>query len=147
MSDKTVGVIGLGIMGGAIAKNLCAAGWRVVGFEHRCGALRARRRAAGRTIAGSARADAQHKPNACSSACRMPCWSTIDALVAAKLPPRVFAELSTFSLDDKANAEKAQLRAAGRTMLDCPLSGTGAQALHQDLVVYASGNTAGDPRA
>ena len=29
----TVGVIGLGIMGGAFAKNLAAAGWRVVGYD------------------------------------------------------------------------------------------------------------------
>ena len=28
-----VGVIGLGIMGGAFAKNLAKAGWRVVGFD------------------------------------------------------------------------------------------------------------------
>ena len=30
---KSVGVIGLGIMGGAIAKNLAAAGWNVVGHD------------------------------------------------------------------------------------------------------------------
>ena len=30
---STVGVIGLGIMGGAFAKNLAAAGLRVVGFD------------------------------------------------------------------------------------------------------------------
>ena len=29
----TVGVIGLGIMGGAFAKNLAKAGWRVVGYD------------------------------------------------------------------------------------------------------------------
>ena len=29
----TVGVIGLGIMGGAFAKNLAAAGWRVIGYD------------------------------------------------------------------------------------------------------------------
>ena len=29
----TVGVIGLGIMGGAFAKNLVAAGWRVIGYD------------------------------------------------------------------------------------------------------------------
>src|SRR5207244_12911816 len=29
----TVGVIGLGIMGGAFAENLVAAGWRVVGYD------------------------------------------------------------------------------------------------------------------
>ena len=31
--DKTVGIIGLGIMGGAIARNLVDRGWRVVGFD------------------------------------------------------------------------------------------------------------------
>src|SRR5260370_6977745 len=31
--DKTVGIIGLGIMGGAIARNLVERGWRVVGFD------------------------------------------------------------------------------------------------------------------
>ena len=30
---KIVGIIGLGIMGGAIAKNLSAAGWQVIGFD------------------------------------------------------------------------------------------------------------------
>lgn len=29
----TVGVVGLGIMGGAIAANLASAGWRVIGFD------------------------------------------------------------------------------------------------------------------
>ena len=28
-----VGIIGLGIMGGAIAKNLSAAGWQVIGYD------------------------------------------------------------------------------------------------------------------
>ena len=29
----TVGIVGLGIMGGSIAKNLAAAGWQVIGFD------------------------------------------------------------------------------------------------------------------
>ena len=32
-SKGTVGVVGLGIMGGAIAKNLAASGWCVVGYD------------------------------------------------------------------------------------------------------------------
>ena len=48
-------------------------------------------------------------------------------------------EASTFALDDKIAAEKV-LRKAGHTMLDCPVSGTGAQAAVKDLVVYASGD-------
>ena len=31
--DKTVGIVGLGIMGGAIARNLVDRGWRVIGFD------------------------------------------------------------------------------------------------------------------
>ena len=31
--DKTVGIVGLGIMGSAIARNLVDRGWRVVGFD------------------------------------------------------------------------------------------------------------------
>ena len=31
--DKTVGIIGLGIMGGAIASNLVEREWHVVGFD------------------------------------------------------------------------------------------------------------------
>jgi putative dehydrogenase len=30
---KTVGVVGLGIMGGSFARNLVADGWRVVGYD------------------------------------------------------------------------------------------------------------------
>ena len=32
-SKGTVGVVGLGIMGGAFAKNLTKAGWRVIGYD------------------------------------------------------------------------------------------------------------------
>src|SRR5262249_59017587 len=32
-SKGTVGVIGLGIMGGSFAKNLVADGWRVIGYD------------------------------------------------------------------------------------------------------------------
>jgi putative dehydrogenase len=47
--------------------------------------------------------------------------------------------MSTFTISDKENAEKI-LRKAGHTMLDCPVSGTGAQAATRDLVFYASGD-------
>ena len=57
------------------------------------------------------------------------------------MPRRVIVEASTFTLEDKTAAE-AKLRKAGHVMLDCPMSGTGAQAKVKDLVVYASGDTA-----
>ena len=71
----------------------------------------------------------------------MPC-STPPALIArAKAPKRTVIEASTLSLDDKM-AFKDILEKAGHTALDCPMSGTGAQAAVKDLVVYASGDTA-----
>ena len=49
--DKTVGMIGLGIMGGAISRNLVERGWRVIGFDIDA-AKRAELARAGVTIAG-----------------------------------------------------------------------------------------------
>ena len=57
-----VGIVGLGIMGGAIARNLSAAGWQVVGFDiekARCDEAKA----AGVEIAASAAALAAHTAN------------------------------------------------------------------------------------
>ena len=62
------------------------------------------------------------------------------AIVAAKVPRRVVIEASTFALDDKTRAER-ELGAAGHVTLDCPVSGTGAQAKVKDLVIYASGDS------
>jgi 3-hydroxyisobutyrate dehydrogenase-like beta-hydroxyacid dehydrogenase len=134
-----VGIIGLGIMGGAIAKNLAAAGWQVIGFDiakDRCEEAKT----AGVEIAEDAAAVAAKVTNILVSLPKPEALIvTVGALVDAKLPRRVIAELSTFSIEDKAQAETA-LRAAGHAMLDCPLSGTGAQARTRDLVVYASGD-------
>ena len=67
---------------------------------------------------------------------------TVKAIVAAKAGARVVIEASTFGLDDKLKAERT-LAKAGHTMLDCPVSGTGAQARVKDIIIYASG----DPKA
>jgi len=134
-----VGVIGLGIMGGAIAKNLAAADWQVIGFDiakDKCDAAKA----AGVEIAKDAPAVAAKATNILVSLPKPEALTaTVAALAGAKLPRRVIAELSTFSIEDKEFAE-AELRAAGHVLLDCPLSGTGAQARNKDLVVYASGD-------
>jgi 3-hydroxyisobutyrate dehydrogenase-like beta-hydroxyacid dehydrogenase len=137
----TVGVVGLGIMGGAIAKNLVATGWRVLGYD--IDAARTREAtAAGVETTASAGALAMTAPTIITS---LPTPAALDvtvhAVAAAKLPRRVVVEASTFALDDKARAEAA-LRAHGHVLLDCPLSGTGAQAKTKDLVIYASGDTA-----
>ncbi|MBV9968377.1 MAG: NAD(P)-dependent oxidoreductase [Xanthobacteraceae bacterium] len=54
------------------------------------------------------------------------------------MPARTIVETSTFAIEDKARAADA-LRKSGHVLLDCPVSGTGAQAAVKDIVVYASG--------
>src|SRR6202011_2721054 len=137
----TVGVVGLGIMGGAIAKNLVASGWRVVGYDIDA-ARTAEAKAAGVETAANAGALATAAETIITS---LPTPAALDATVqaiaAAKVPRRVVVEASTFSLDDKARA-RAALRAAGHVLLDCPLSGAGAEARRKVLVINASGETA-----
>jgi L-threonate 2-dehydrogenase len=136
---QTVGVVGLGTMGGAFAKNLVDAGFQVIGFD----VDPARRRAArkdGAEIASDVGALAASAPVIITSLPHPAALqATVAAIVAAKLPRRVIIEASTFTLADKVAAERA-LATGGHVALDCPISGTGAQAKVKDLVVYASGD-------
>jgi len=136
--DKTVGIVGLGIMGGAFAKNLVAAGFHVVGFDIDPVARRAARKA-GVELADDAAAVARAAPVIITSLPNPAALhATVAEIVAAKLPKRTIIEASTFTLADKLAAEEA-LTGAGHIALDCPVSGTGAQAKVKDLVIYASG--------
>jgi 3-hydroxyisobutyrate dehydrogenase-like beta-hydroxyacid dehydrogenase len=62
-------------------------------------------------------------------------------ITASGAAQRIVIELSTFKISDKLRF-KTILDHAGHIVLDCPLSGTGAQAKMRDLVVYASGDKA-----
>jgi len=136
-----VGIVGLGIMGGAFAENLLAAGWRVVGYD----VAAARRRALARKgveIAADAGEVARKAPTMILSLPKTSALAaTVDAIVKADVPRRIVIEASTFKLEDKEAAE-AVLRKAGHVLLDCPVSGTGFQAKVKDLVIYASGGAA-----
>jgi 3-hydroxyisobutyrate dehydrogenase-like beta-hydroxyacid dehydrogenase len=135
-----VGVVGLGIMGGAIARNLATAGWEVVGFD-----VDAERRreaeAAGVAIAESGAAVAARAPTIIMSLPSAKAAIAVAGELAGAAEKRVVVETSTLALDDKAEIRRI-LEAAGHTVLDCPLSGTGAQAQTGDLVVFASGDSA-----
>ncbi|HEY6994159.1 MAG TPA: NAD(P)-dependent oxidoreductase [Xanthobacteraceae bacterium] len=139
MAKGKVGIVGLGIMGGAFAKNLVDAGWRVIGYD----VDPARRRAlarAGVEIAEDAQALAAEVATIITSLPKPAALdAAVDAIIAAGVRPRVVVEASTFAIADKLRAERA-LRRAGHVMLDCPVSGTGAQAKTKDLVIYASGD-------
>jgi 3-hydroxyisobutyrate dehydrogenase-like beta-hydroxyacid dehydrogenase len=138
--NKVVGIVGLGIMGGAIARNLVERGWQVVGYDvdaARCAEM-AR---AGVTIATDAVQVARDTPVIMTS---LPSAAAVKdvarAIAHSGQPPRIMVELSTLAIADKLGFEDI-LTKAGHIALDCPLSGTGAQAKLRDLVVYASGDS------
>ena len=138
--NKTVGIVGLGIMGGAIARNLVDRGWRVIGFDTDA-ARRAELGLGNVVIAGSVGQVARDAPVIMTS---LPSPAAVEQ-VAREIadsgqPPRIVAELSTLAIADKLRFE-AILEQAGHKALDCPLSGTGAQAKNRDLIVYASGDS------
>jgi putative dehydrogenase len=139
-SKGTVGVIGLGIMGGAFARNLTKAGWRVVGYDISAARRREAQRA-GVTIAESAPAVAARAPVIITSLPKpQALMDCARAMAAAKLPRKTIVEMSTFAISDKEKALKVLSR-PGHVLLDVPVSGTGAQAKAGDLVFYASGDS------
>jgi 3-hydroxyisobutyrate dehydrogenase-like beta-hydroxyacid dehydrogenase len=140
-SKGTIGVIGLGIMGGAFANNLAAGGWRVIGYDVSAPARRAAQRS-GVEIASSAIDVAEKAPIILTSLPKpQALMDTVRAIAAVKMQRKIIVEMSTFTISDKENALRV-LSKAGHVMLDTPVSGTGAQAANRDLVFYASGDSA-----
>ena len=139
-----VGVIGLGIMGGSIARNLVAAGQDVCGFDPDPDRQR-EAEANGVEVLESAAAVAARSSIALTS---LPSVAALEKVTEelCGLPESdsdglIVAELSTLPIDDKTSS-RDQLAERGIFLLDCPLSGTGAQAAVGDLVIYASGDEA-----
>jgi L-threonate 2-dehydrogenase len=138
--DKTVGMIGLGIMGSAIARNLVERGWRVIGYDI-AAARRDELALANVIIAADVAEVVRDTPIIMTS---LPTPAAVAdvarAIAGSGQSPRIVVELSTLSIADKLHFE-ATLKKAGHIALDCPLSGTGAQAKMRDLLVYASGDS------
>ncbi|HQT79693.1 MAG TPA: NAD(P)-dependent oxidoreductase [Rhodopila sp.] len=136
----TVGIIGLGIMGSAVAKSLIDRGWRVLGTDidpAKCAALAQ----AGGTPCLDIAAVCAGAASVITSLPSPAALARVAAAIAAGQEARVVIETSTMALADKLAARDV-LEAAGHTALDCTISGTGAQARNRDLVIYASGDTA-----
>lgn len=135
---QRVGMLGVGIMGLAMAANLVKAGFEISGYDPDPKAMKRLKAAGG-------------KP--CKSAGELA--GAVDVIISSLPGPdalhRVVREIadcghrhllvvetSTLDIADK-TAARDLLKTKGIVMLDCPLSGTGAQAVHKDLTVYASG--------
>jgi 3-hydroxyisobutyrate dehydrogenase-like beta-hydroxyacid dehydrogenase len=143
----TVGVIGLGIMGSAMAASLLRARFRVVGYDILPRSRQQLRRAGGVPVSDCAAVGRESDFIITSLPSSDALIDVATQLIADPKAPhrsrlhRIIIETSTLAIPVKEEA-RAILATCGAVLLDCPLSGTGAQARNKDLVVYASGDRA-----
>jgi L-threonate 2-dehydrogenase len=136
-----VGVIGLGIMGGSMAKNLVRNGFSVVGYDPSEAASRALSENGGKPLASLDEVLASASCVVTSLATATAFKSVMSRIAELKCDGKVVIEVSTMPIEVKQEAYEL-LKKAGAYLLDCPVSGTGAQAATQDLVIFASGDAA-----
>jgi 3-hydroxyisobutyrate dehydrogenase-like beta-hydroxyacid dehydrogenase len=124
-------------MGSAMTANLVRAGYEVIGYDP-LAACRTRHRKAGGIVARNADEVAAAASIVITS---LPSAKALLQVAHELAKTKIVVETSTLPISAKETARR-RLAAAGVTLLDCPLSGTGAQARVKDLVVYGSGNPA-----
>ena len=134
----TVGIIGLAIMGSAYAGNLLKGGVAVEGADPTMAAREALEQAEG--VSHEAAGDWL---TSCDLVILSVASPKVLAEVSASLggilqPGQIVMETGTFAMADKLAAKEAVER-SGAVLLDCPVSGTGAQAAKGDLLIMASG--------
>ena len=141
-SKGTVGQVGLGIMGGAFARHLLAAGFKVIGYDVSAAAGRALSRLGGRTARSCAEVAAMTRiliTSLPSPAAMEEAYFGKQGIARGARPGTIVIEASTMTLELKEGLRR-RLARRGVHLLDCPISGTGAQAAAKDIAIYASGD-------
>ncbi|MGA8210360.1 MAG: NAD(P)-dependent oxidoreductase [Nocardioidaceae bacterium] len=136
---SVVGMVGLGIMGSAMSGHLVTGGLEVHGTDISPDAVERHVAAGGHAAADVAAVTAVADVVITSLPSSDAALHVCRDLAAAVRPGLVVVETSTLSLAVK-NTCRELLEPAGAVLLDCPLSGTGAQALQRDVVVFGSGD-------
>jgi putative dehydrogenase len=139
MAQPAVGMIGLGIMGSAMSHNLLRAGFPVIGYDVSDKARKDHEKAGGKV----AKSVAEVAKGAEAIITSLPSYKALatvaEELGAATTKSHVVIETSTMPIAVKEAARDAVAK-SGAVLLDCPLSGTGAQARAKDLLIYVSGD-------
>ena len=139
MESKAIGLIGLGIMGSAMSSNLIRAGFKVLGYDVLPRRIQEHRKAGG-SVARHCREVAKRCDVVVTSLPSSEALlDTAAELFKSSRANQIVIETSTLPISVKEEARQG-LAVRGTVLLDCTLSGTGAQARVKDLVVYASGD-------
>jgi 3-hydroxyisobutyrate dehydrogenase-like beta-hydroxyacid dehydrogenase len=137
-----LGLVGLGVLGSAIAKNMASGDAEIVGFDISADACRAAE-GDGLSIAASlAQMAAECRviftclPNAAALERVM---SAKNGITSIAHPDQIIVDLSTLAIIDK-EAFQATCRQHGRKAVDCPVSGNRIMALKKGLTAFCSGD-------
>jgi 3-hydroxyisobutyrate dehydrogenase len=141
---RRAGIVGIGIMGTAMMRNLLRDGFEVVGYDVAEAAM-ARLAEEGGIAAASPREVAEKAEILITSLPTVEAFEQVIAgqggIASSNGSGQIVIECSTLPIEAKECAQ-ARLCAQGKILPDCPVSGTGAQAANKDLVVFASGDEA-----
>lgn len=139
---QTIGVVGLGLMGSAISENLIKRDYAVIGYDILSGQIEVLKKKGGTSAANCAEvaeiADVVLTSLPSEASLREVVGGR-QGLVKSDTQDLIVIETSTLPLKAKQEAKKS-LNSVGIEILDCPLSGTAAQAVKMDLAVYGSGD-------
>ena len=130
------GVIGLGNIGNGVAKNLAAAGHNVAGYDIDAGRMAEADVTPANDTGGVA---AQSNLVMVAVASLGAYQETMTAIAASAKDGLVVGDLCTFPIAVK-EAARAELAAAGATLLDCPVSGARPQSQAGELAMMVSGD-------
>jgi len=140
----TVGVVGLGLLGGAVASRLLAAGHTVVGFD-----VAGERVAALEACGGKGAESAVAVTRAVDAVLTLlPSLASVEevvlgsaGLITAARPGQPIVQMSTIS---PALTERlaGALAARGLAFLDCPVSGTSSMVQRGDGILFVGGDRA-----
>jgi putative dehydrogenase len=138
-----VGIVGLGIMGSAYARNLIGAGFPVTGNDVDPERMTALRELGGNTEDSPAGVAATAKVILLA----LPSVTALDDVVTGPdglangaRGGTIVVEMGTFPLEAKERVRRV-LDETGVETVDAPVSGTGLQAERAEIVIYASGDT------
>lgn len=137
--SRTAGIIGLGIMGRAMARQMVKSGFTVYGFDLSGDALKSAQSDGVDTLASAAAVAEKTEVIVCSLPSPLSLREVVEEIAASAATGCIMIETSTLKIADKEAAHEI-LTNAGHKLLDCPLSGTGQQAQTGDLAVFTSGD-------
>ncbi|MBR3640779.1 MAG: NAD(P)-dependent oxidoreductase [Oscillibacter sp.] len=134
-----IGMVGLGNMGLPMSTHMIAAGFRVIGTARTEKSREALRAVGGESVEG-VKEIAEKCHYIILALSSIPVFREITAQLAELCPAgTVIIETGTFPIQEKETA-KAAFDKKGVIMMDVPLSGTGEQAKHKDVVCFGSGD-------